>query len=290
MTAIVPTIQFLGDWRQKQFGMIERGAGLTLNYDMARLPDSFTQWRGAELGDIVALCRFHPRGEIVSGSVVAPVRDQENPPGIVIGHRPQPLNFSVPPDATQAEIWFHGFYQASSRADRWDSRFGENYWFDIGGPAPRVPTPEVSFRTGASVRPDVVNVLDHRAAKSNAFPRPNGGGSPVGTNLQTLLTVLAWVQESPYGANAWIDLHVFDDRDQLIEASTRTLEWAGSGPATQYRFADVVYQGATATPGSVQPRPDARTVQYRLYYDVNYQVFTDGILHEFELPPDAVIH
>jgi hypothetical protein len=46
----------------------------------------------------------------------------------------------------------------------------------------------------------------------------------------------------------------------------------------------------TATPGSVQPRPDARKVQYRLYYDVNYQVFTDGILHQSELPEDAVTH
>jgi hypothetical protein len=40
----------------------------------------------------------------------------------------------------------------------------------------------------------------------------------------------------------------------------------------------------------VQPRPDARKVQYRLYYEVNYQVFTDGILHQNELPEDAVTH
>jgi len=43
------------------------------------------------------------------------------------------------------------------------------------------------------------------------------------------------------------------------------------------------------TPGSVQPRPEARKVQYRLYYEVNYQVFTDGILHH-ELQEDAVSH
>jgi hypothetical protein len=50
-----------------------------------------------------------------------------------------------------------------------------------------------------------------------------------------------------------------------------------------------VYQGATATPGSVQPKPDARTLQYRLYYELNYQVFTDGILHQFDLPEDALV-
>src|SRR5262245_61202771 len=77
MTTSASTIQFRGDWRQEQHGVIERGSRLTLAYDKARLPGSFAQWRGAELGDILALCRFHPRGEIVSGSVVAPVRDRE---------------------------------------------------------------------------------------------------------------------------------------------------------------------------------------------------------------------
>jgi Family of unknown function (DUF6209) len=289
MTTSASTIQFRGDWRQEQHGVIERGSRLTLAYDKARLPGSFARWRGAELGDIFALCRFHPRGEIVSGSVVAPVRDRENPPGMVVDHVSQPLDLSVPTDATRAEIWFHGFYQTSTRGDSWDSRFGDNYWFEIAGPAPRVPAQPVSYRVGALTRPDVVNVMEHRAEKANAFSVPQGGGPPAGTNLQTSLTVRVWVQESPYGANAWIDLHVFDDNDQLIQAETRTLSYRWLGPSSSYEFADVVYQGATATPGSVQFRPDARTLQYRLYYDVNYQVFTDGVLHQFELPPDAVV-
>jgi len=58
---------------------------------MQRLPHCFTKWRGAEFGNIVAHIRFHPRGEIASGSVIAPVRDQENPPGMVIGHVPVPF-------------------------------------------------------------------------------------------------------------------------------------------------------------------------------------------------------
>jgi Family of unknown function (DUF6209) len=289
MTATGSTIQFLSDWREEQHGVIERGSRLTLDYDKTRLPDSFAQWRGAEFGDIVVLCRFHPRGEVVTGSVVAPVRDGDQAPGMVIGHVPHPLQFSVPSDALKAEIWFHGFHQTTGRSDSWDSRFGTNYWFDIGGPSPRVPERPVRYRDGALTRPDVVNVLEHSATKINAFPRPQNGGSPGGTDLQTQLTVLAWVRESPYGANAWIDLHVFDERNELIEASTRTLAWAGSGPVAQYRGADIVYRGSTATPGSVQLKADARTLQYRLYLDVDYQVFSDGILHQFELPPDATV-
>ena len=77
ITATPSTIQFLGDWREEQHGTIERGSKLTLDYDKTRLPGSFAPWRDAELGDIVAFCRFHPRGDIVTGSVVAPSRARQ---------------------------------------------------------------------------------------------------------------------------------------------------------------------------------------------------------------------
>jgi len=276
------TIQFLDGWRQEQRGVIERGSRLTLEYDTGRLPDSFAQWKGAEFGDIVAVCRFHPRGDMMSGSVVAPVRDRDNPPGPVIGHVPHALDLPVPPDATRAEVWFHGFYQTTSHHDSWDSRFGENYWFEIQGPAPRMPAQSVMYRSGALTRPDVVSVQEQRATKVDTLRQ-------TGVKLETTLKVVAWVRESPYGANAWIDVHVFDDKDGLIDAETLTLSYSGLGPISTYEFSGTVYHGATATPGSAQFRPDARTVQYRLYYEVNYQVFTDGILHQLELTEDALV-
>jgi Family of unknown function (DUF6209) len=290
MPPLNTTIQFLPGWRQVQSGMIERGGRLKIEYDMQRLPHCFTKWRGAEFGDITAYIRFYPRGEIVSGSVVGPVHDRENPPWMVIGHVPMPLEVAVPSDATQAEIWFHNFSQTTSRCDEWDSRFGDNYWFEIGGAPPRMPAQPVSYRSGAMTRPDMVNVSEQSATKINVFPPPPGGGSPVGSDLQTMLKVTALVKETTYGANAWIDVHVFDGSDQLIHAETLTLPYTGFGPVFQYGFSGKVYQGMTATPGSVQPRPDARKIQYRLYYEVNYQVFTDGILHQNELPEDAVTH
>jgi len=283
-----PAIQFLSDWREVLTSAIERGRPLRLEYDQGRLSSCFTNWRGAEFGDIVAFVRFHPRGEIVSGSVIAPIRDRENPPSMVIGRQPAPFDVPVPTDATEAEVWFHNFYQTSGRCDAWDSRFGENYWFAIGGPQPRVPAQPVSYRSDAVTRPDVVNVLEQSAAKVNAFPRPAGGGSPGGTNIQVMLKVTAWVNEAVYGANAWIDVHVFDAEDALIQSATLTLPYAGYGSMFLYGFSGKIYQGVTATPGSVQPRPNARKIQYRLYYEVNYQVFTDGILHQHELQDDAV--
>src|SRR2546429_188971 len=71
------------------------------------------------------------------------------------------------------------------------------------------------------------------------------------------------------------------------------MRWSGA-PARSTFFrslpaVDRIYQGTTATPGSVLPRRDARMLQDRLYYEVNYQVFTDGILHQFDLQQDAAV-
>jgi hypothetical protein len=277
-----PAIEFLAGWRLEQHGAIERGGRLQIKYEQERLPHCFRMFRGAEFGDITAHVRFHPRGEISSGSVSAPVRDKEDPPGMTVGHKPIPFELSVPSDATQAEIWFHNFSQTTSRCDAWDSRFGENYWFQIGGMPPKTLESPVSYRTGAWTRPDVVNVFDQKVTKVNAFRGTSG------SDLQTRLELVAWVNETTYGANAWIDFHVFDGNDALIHAETLTLPYTGFGSSFRYGFSGKVYQGSTATPGSVQPRPEARKLQYRLYYDINYEVFTDGILHQHELQEDAV--
>jgi hypothetical protein len=258
-----------------------------IEYDKSRLSGSFVPWRGAELGDIVAYCRFHPRGDVVTGSVVAPVPDPGTPSGIVVDHVLQPLDVQVPLDSTELEVWFENYSRTSTRRDAWDSRFGQNYWFGVDGPPPRVPKPSVSYRAGAVTRPEMVNVLSQQAMKVNAFGS-NGPGGSVGTDLETRLDVVAWVDETKYGANAWIDLHVFDGHDQRIDAATITLPYTGYGPVFRYGFSGMVYQGAVATPGSIDPRPDARTLQYRLYYEVDYQVFTDGILHQLDLPEDAL--
>ena len=176
------TVQFLGDWRKAQNGAIERGGRLRIEFDMRRLPHCFTNWRGAEIGNIMAYVRFHPRGEIVSGSAIAPVLDHEDPPGIVIGHVPVPFEVMVPSDAIQAEMWFHNFYQTSSRCDAWGSRFGQNYWFEVGGPPPRIPSQPVSYRIGAVTQPDMVNLAEQSAAKLNVFPPPASVKPPQGSN------------------------------------------------------------------------------------------------------------
>src|SRR5215470_1625051 len=182
------TVRFLGDWRETAEGALRRGAPLTIHYDPSRLPYCRQNWRGAEIWNIEAFVRVHPRGEILRGGVLKAVRE---PPemGMVVALVPAPFVFSVPADTTQVELWFHNFYQTSSRCDAWDSRFGQNYWFDVGGAPPRIPAQCVSYRVGAVTRPDMVNVLGQMVTKVNVFPRPPGGGSPEGSNLQTFLSV-----------------------------------------------------------------------------------------------------
>ena len=51
-----------------------------------------------------------------------------------------------------------------------------------------------------------------------------------------------------------------------------------------------VYQGSGGGSGAgVWSRPDAHSVQHRLYSQVGEQIFTDGVLHQFEVLPDAEV-
>ena len=50
----------------------------------------------------------------------------------------------------------------------------------------------------------------------------------------------------------------------------------------------LLFQGSVATQGSVDARPDARVVEYRLYCEQGDRVFTDGIAHRCELRTDTV--
>jgi len=280
------TLRFLPGWLESRDGPITRGRNLSIAFDPDRLTGCRRNWRGAEIWEIEGVVKFHPRGDVVRGSLLDSVRTS----GVVTAHSPKPLDVAVPSDAAQIEVWFHNFAEVGGRCDAWDSRFGQNYWFDVEGPGPIVPQDAVRYRDGAIPNADFVNVLHHAAAKKNVFPPPPFGGSPVGKDLRTSLDVQAWVRNVAFAKDVWIDVHVFDRGATRIQAGTFGLSWAGSssGFADLFRFQGEIYKGLTATPGSVSPRPNAWLVQYRLYYAVAGTTYTDAILHQLELPDDAV--
>jgi hypothetical protein len=242
-------------------------------------------WRGAEVWDIEALVKYHPRGELVHGGLMEQIRTG----GVVTALSPKRLEIAVPSDTTQIEMWFHNFAEIGGRCDAWDSQFGENYWFEVAGPNPVEPQNPVRYREGAIPNPGFVNVLDQAATKKNVFPAPPNG-PPVGKDLRTFLDVRAWVRNVAFAKEVWIDVHVFDRDAARIEAATFGLPWEGSagGFADLFRFQGEIYRGLTATPGSVSPRPNAWLVQYRQYYAVEGKLYTDAILHQLELVDDAV--
>jgi hypothetical protein len=97
------------------------------------------------------------------------------------------------------------------------------------------------------------------------------------------------VTEDPAAAaDTWADVHVFDASGELIHAGTVVFERPKrtADPAMRV-WDDGVYQGSGGGSGmGAWSRPDAHTVQYRLYCEGDGQVFTDGVLHQFEVPAD----
>jgi len=151
-----------------------------------------------------------------------------------------------------------------------------------------IPFQSVAFRDGAVTTADMVTVLDECASKTNAKADPAVAGS--GLDLETMLSLKAWVRDLGDVKHAWVDLHVFDADDQLIRSETLPLyHLRAVDDGDEYGFEGSVYRGTGASPGSVWLAPDARKVQFRLYYEAEGTVFSDGLLRQHEVPADSLV-
>lgn len=151
-----------------------------------------------------------------------------------------------------------------------------------------IPLESVSFRTGAIPRREMVAVFDAAATKKNVKAEKSTSGS-VGLDLETVLSIQAWVRKLGESQHSWVDVHVFDECDQLIRSETLPLSYirAADDDGEVYGFEGGVYKGTGASPGSVWLAPDARKVQYRIYCEAGGTVYSDGLLRQHDLPPDA---
>lgn len=272
-------LHFQAGWQETLMGDIAQGEPLTIHYDPKRLPVCRSGKYGTPIWWIQAEVRFYPSGETYVGPLVGrPVDAGWSDP-----LAPVPFTVPVPVDATQVEMWFHNSDYASCNA--WDSRFGQNYRFSVARRGPQQP---VAYRVGARRNPSIVYLAESVLTKRNVFPRTP---SNPGADLQVQGNLKVWVKNLAYTKQVLIDVHGFDASDALVHAQTYALTYAGSSEngGDYFRFDGKLYQGAIATPGSVSPRPDVRKVQYRLYYEVNGETFTDGVLHQVLLPEDALV-
>ena len=125
-------LQFLAGWQTVKHGSIRPGGQLIIDYDICRLPNLRTRFRDIIFWQIEAFVRFHPSGELYTSSVTGGNFDDAGRRPFR-GHRSKPFEFVVPRDAIRVEVWFRSGCQDSGRPEdvAWDSRFGQNYWFDV---------------------------------------------------------------------------------------------------------------------------------------------------------------
>jgi hypothetical protein len=183
----------------------------------------------------------------------------------------------VPLGTSEVELWFERRGPAGTSA--WDSRYGQNYTFDVSGEGLPIPKRSVAARPDTLVDPGKIRVVQDAASKEEAGR---------GKSMRTLLVVRALTEDPAAVADTWADVHVFDAAGELIHAGSVafTRPEQAADPALRV-WEDEVYQGSGGGSGmGAWSRPDAHTVQYRLYCQVRGQVFTDGVLHQFEVPAD----
>ena len=262
-------------------GHVRPGGRLVVEYDPTRLPP-VADASGAS-GNIICHLLFHPGGQRHSGRV--------SKPGVTSGQavtpRHAPFEVLVPSDATNVEVWFER--RGSGMPSGWDSRHGQNYSFVVVGEGLPVPEPSVAPRARATVDPRKIRVVEDAASKEQTVM------GTAARRLHTGLVVRALIGDVAAPTDVWADLHVFDAAGELIHAGNVTLQHHDSTVHGElFVWEDEIYQGSGGGSGmGVWSRPDAHTIQYRLYCQphksvpqTQAQFFTDGVLHEFEVPAD----
>ena len=275
------TVRFESTGQPSLSGEPRTGGRLIVDYDPVRLPDCRGSQAGLPAWDITVNARFHPGLQLYGGKLVRQVDASTG--ALLIPPAPEPYELTVPAGAREVELWFQNIDAGGCRA--WDSNGGANYWFPVSPGQVKAPADAVILREGAVVARGVVNVVGEGAVKSNTFPDRAGQGM----RLETRLVVVAWVRNDAFAKSVWMDVHVFDPDNRLIEAQTAPLEYAGpsEGGGDLFEFDRVIYLGSVASPGSMSRRPEARRVQYRLYIEMNGELSTDGVLHGHELSEDV---
>jgi Family of unknown function (DUF6209) len=254
------------------------GGELRVEYDPSRLID-------ADVGpsasvEIVCHARFQPTGQEHSADLQFPSTATRRAQGIP---RPGLFHTRIPEQTTLVELWFER--RGAAGTDGWDSRYGLNYRFPVGREGLPVPEQSVALRPEAIIDPSRIHVVDDAAAKAQA-------SSSSGFALRTDLRLSAEITRPTQFTTAWADTHVFDATGELIHRDTLELHRpeAVSAETLTHTWSASVYQGSGGGSGTgVWSRPDAHSVQYRLYCQMGEQVFTDGVLHQFDLPADSEV-
>lgn len=260
-------------------GQLHPGGDLRVEYDPSRLiPATFGH---SDSTEIVCHARFEPTGQEHSASLLFSGSVAAGRHGLP---RPGLFQTKIPEQSTLVELWFER--RGPAGPDGWDSRYGQNYRFPVVEDGLPVPEQSVALRPEAIIDPSRIEVVQDAAAKAQT------GTGLSGSTLRTDLRVSAQIARPTELTTAWADIHVFDATCDLIHAETIALHRPEpvSAEKVTHTWSANVYQGSGGgSGGGVWSRPDAHSVQYRLYCQIGNQVFTDGVLHQFDVRPDAEV-
>jgi hypothetical protein len=118
-----PTIHFGADWSITQSGPVVAGSTVTVDYDLARLPECRAGYAGRAAFNVQAHVLFTPMNVRQEASVLDGSRSTSS------HWESRPAVFDVPEGATGMQVWFHNSDRAG--CSRYDSNFGNNHAFDV---------------------------------------------------------------------------------------------------------------------------------------------------------------
>jgi CheY-like chemotaxis protein len=276
------TLQFRHDQKNSgvsRHGLLHGGERLRIEYDPARLVLAGGDTK--VLTGVLCHLRFQPSGEQQNEALLPQATVSS-----ALAGAPRPLvcELQIPSETRQVEVWFEG--RIAAETSGWDSRSGQNFTFAVTDDGLPVPERSVVPRSNTRIDARRVYVVEDAASKEQVALGASG------SRLQTALVVRAQVDKPFDLAGVWADVHVFDAMGELLHAVTVALEPnSQTQPAAALRLWDAeIYPGSGGASGmGVWSRPDAHTINYRLYAQIGDQLFSDGVLHQFDLPADTEV-
>ncbi len=117
-------LHFKSDWSTEVRGTLVPRGKLSIDYDLARLPQCFNDsYMGQPTWNTNVYGRFQPGGQ----AILQPLVDFSG-----TTWKPQRVTVDIPEDAQSVELWFGAAGRACG--SHWDSSYGSNHRFDMQAP------------------------------------------------------------------------------------------------------------------------------------------------------------
>ena len=134
----------------------------------------------------------------------------------------------------------------------------------------------VSSKTATSARPKS-RAMDSRPGALSSLEMVNLFEEASGP---TRLLAKAWVRNVAYDKKVWLDVDLLGRAGDPLHSDTLPLQYLEpAGGSGDFFLADVPFPA----PARTARRASAHELRYRLYYEVEGQMFTDGLCHHHRL-------